>query len=64
MANLKGKQKKLDANKDGKISDEDFAILRVKKAEGGDMDDQMNALAISVAPAKVEAKEVEEPMLT
>ena len=63
MPNLKGKQNKLDANKDGKISGEDFAILRVKKAEGGDMDDQMNALAISVAPAKVEAKEVEEPML-
>ena len=66
MENLKGKQKKLDANKDGKISGEDFAILRVKKAEGGDMDDQMNALAISVAPAKVEEKEMpmeEEPML-
>ena len=66
MPNLKGKQNKLDANKDGKISGEDFAILRVKKAEGGDMDDQMNALAISVAPAKVEEKEMpmeEEPML-
>ena len=66
MENLKGKQKKLDANKDGKISGEDFAILRVKKAEGGDMDDQMNALAISVSPAKVEKKEMpmeEEPML-
>tara|TARA_Y100000361_G_scaffold53605_1_gene46844 strand:- start:1076 stop:1939 length:864 start_codon:yes stop_codon:yes gene_type:complete len=115
MANLKGKQKKLDANKDGKISGEDFKLLQdlekrnpkflggllksVKKqmaqrssgtgsedaqmflsplpsypnqlevnqrpmmAEGGAMDDQMNALAISVAPAKVEAKEVEEPML-
>jgi len=54
MANLKGKQKKLDTNKDGKISGEDFAILRVKKVEGGNMDDQMNALAISVSPAKVE----------
>ena len=118
MANLKGKQKKLDANKDGKISGEDFKLLQdlekrnpkflggllksVKKqvaqrssgtgsedaqmflsplpsypnqlevnqrpmfAEGGAMDDQMNALAISVAPAKVEAKEMpmeEEPML-
>ena len=58
MANLKGKQKKLDTNKDGKISGEDFAILRVKKAEGGEIDDQMNALAISVSPAKVE----EQPM--
>jgi len=118
MANLKGKQKKLDANKDGKISGEDFKLLQdlekrnpkflggllksVKKqmaqrssgtgsedaqmflsplpsypnqlevnqrpmmAEGGAMDDQMNALAISVAPAKVEEKEMpmeEEPML-
>ena len=58
MAELKGKQKKLDTNKDGKISGEDFAILRVKKEEGGEMDDQMNALAISVSPAKVE----EQPM--
>lgn len=118
MANLKGKQKKLDANKDGKISGEDFKLLQdvekrnpkflgglmksIKKqiaqrssgtgaenaqaflsplpsypnqlevnqrpmmAEGGEIDDQMNALAISVSPAKVEAKEMpmeEEPML-
>tara|TARA_B100000900_G_scaffold130799_1_gene110650 strand:- start:2105 stop:2815 length:711 start_codon:yes stop_codon:yes gene_type:complete len=67
MAKLKGKQKKLDTNKDGKISGEDFAILRVKKAEGGEIDDQMNALAISVAPAKVEEQpmpmEQEQPML-
>ena len=117
MANLKGKQKKLDANKDGKISSEDFKLLqdlekrnpkflggiakairekfgqakshgssenamaflnplpsypnqesiqRPMFAEGGEMDDQMNALAISVSPAKVEAKEMpmeEEPML-
>ena len=56
MKKLKGDQIKIDANKDGKISGEDFAILRVKKQEGGDMDDQMNALAISVSPAKVEEK--------
>ena len=40
--------------------------VREGKAEGGAMDDQMNALAISVSPAKVEAKEMpveEEPML-
>ena len=37
--------------------------VREGKAEGGAMDDQMNALDISVAPAKVEAREVEEPML-
>ena len=29
--NLKGGQKKLDANKDGKIGKEDFAMLRNKK---------------------------------
>jgi hypothetical protein len=28
--NLKGKQTKLDANKDGKIGKEDFAMLRNK----------------------------------
>ena len=60
---LKGKQKKLDANKDGKISGEDFALLRERKAEGGAMDDQMNALAISVSPAKIEAKEMNSEML-
>jgi hypothetical protein len=134
---LKGKQKKLDANKDGKISGEDFKILQdlekrnpkflggiMKKlgimkenvrsgkpkgmkglfgnvytkdniessgtgtedamtflnplpsypnqlevnqrpmmAEGGTMDDQMNALAISVSPAKIEAKEMNSEML-
>jgi hypothetical protein len=32
---LKGKQKKLDANKDGKISGEDFSLLRERKALGG-----------------------------
>ena len=32
---LKGKQKKLDANKDGKISGEDFSLLRERKAVGG-----------------------------
>ena len=29
--NLKGKQTKLDANKDGKISKQDFAMLKNKK---------------------------------
>ena len=41
-------------------------FMREQKAQGGAMDDQMNALAISVAPAKVEEKEMpmeEEPML-
>jgi|TARA_Y100001938_G_C7892864_1_gene330616 hypothetical protein len=31
--NLKGKQTKLDANKDGKIGKEDFAMLRNKKKQ-------------------------------
>ena len=41
MDKLKGKQKKLDANKDGKISAEDFKLLRKQKQEGGSIDDQM-----------------------
>ena len=32
---LKGGQAKLDANKDGKISGEDFKMLRDKKEKGG-----------------------------
>jgi len=32
---LKGGQAKLDANKDGKISEQDFVLLREKKQEGG-----------------------------
>ena len=59
MKKLKGKQTKLDANKDGKISGEDFALLRVSKAKGGKMKDQMDALAISVEPVTVK----ETPML-
>ena len=39
---LKGKQKKLDANKDGEISGDDFKLLRSKKGmnEGGVMSDK------------------------
>ena len=51
--------------REGKVKDPDEGIRR-QKAEGGAMDDQMNALAISVAPAKVEEKKMpmeEEPML-
>lgn len=32
---LKGKQKKLDVNKDGKISGDDFAMLKGKKMSDG-----------------------------
>tara|TARA_R100001443_G_scaffold109729_1_gene121222 strand:+ start:227 stop:355 length:129 start_codon:yes stop_codon:yes gene_type:complete len=32
-SNLKGGQKKLDANKDGKISGNDFALLKNKKKQ-------------------------------
>ena len=43
MDKLVGKQKELDANNDGKISGEDFKLLREQKQEGGSMsmDDQM-----------------------
>lgn len=34
---LKGKQKNLDVNKDGKISGKDFAILKAEKAKGRGM---------------------------
>jgi hypothetical protein len=34
---LKGKQKKLDVNKDGKISGKDFAVLKAEKAKGRGM---------------------------
>jgi hypothetical protein len=39
---LKGKQKKLDANKDGEISGDDFKMLRSKKGMnvGGSMSDK------------------------
>lgn len=39
MAMLTGGQTKLDANKDGKISGEDFAILKEKKEEREEMQD-------------------------
>ena len=32
---LKGGQKKIDANKDGKISGEDFKLLKRKNLKGG-----------------------------
>ena len=35
MDKLKGKQKELDANNDGKISGEDFELLRERKNKGG-----------------------------
>ena len=37
--------------------EENYSGGRVVKAHGGEMEDQMNALAISVAPAKVEEQE-------
>jgi hypothetical protein len=51
---LTGNQTKIDMNKDGKISSEDFELLR--KAEGGDIDGQMTMLMMS--------KEPEEEMLS
>jgi hypothetical protein len=38
---LLGKQKDLDKNKDGKISGEDFAMLREQRMSGGLLDDDM-----------------------
>ena len=45
---LTGGQIKLDANKDGKISGQDFELLR--KAEGGDVDGQMSMLMMTNKP--------------
>ena len=59
MKELTGNQKEIDANSDGKITEEDFALLRVSKAKGGKMKDKMDALAISVEPVTVK----EMPML-
>ena len=44
MKELAGNQDKIDANNDGKISAEDFKILRLKKQTGGDVDMQMSTL--------------------
>tara|TARA_B100000963_G_scaffold17934_1_gene13743 strand:- start:6278 stop:6958 length:681 start_codon:yes stop_codon:yes gene_type:complete len=44
MKELVGNQKKIDVNDDGKISAEDFKILRLKKQIGGDVDSQMAIL--------------------
>jgi hypothetical protein len=53
MKKLTGNQKEIDANSDGKITKEDFTILRAQQADGGRMKDQMDALAISVEPVTV-----------
>ena len=44
MKELAGNHDKIDANNDGKISTEDFKILRLKKQEGGNVDMQMSEL--------------------
>ena len=44
MKELAGNQDKIDANNDGKISSEDFKILRLKKQEGGNVEMQMSDL--------------------
>ena len=59
MKELTGNQKEIDANSDGKITKDDFALLRVSKAKGGKMKEQMDALAISFEPVTVK----EMPML-
>ena len=60
MKELTGNQKEIDVNSDGKITKEDFTILRAQQADGGRMKDQMDALAISVEPVTV----TEAPMLS
>ena len=44
---LLGDQKKIDANKDGKITAKDFKMLRKQRKRGGLLDDDMNRLALA-----------------
>jgi hypothetical protein len=57
---LIGGQKKLDANKDGKISSTDFKLLREKKQEGGPM---MLDEPVSLPEEQEQDMVQEEPML-
>lgn len=52
---LKGGQKKLDKNKNGKIDAEDFKLLRKNKKKGGETDEQWQALAADMAVAAAPA---------
>ena len=56
MDKLKGKQKKLDANKDGKISGEDFKLLRKQKQVGGLLEDDRQSYAIGSLVSKLVSK--------
>ena len=52
---LTGGQKKLDVNNDGKISGQDFKLLREQRQEGGSMDEQM-IMAMTVKPMESDDK--------
>ncbi len=61
---LVGDQKKLDANNDGQISEEDFKLLREQKQEGGSMDDQMQMIiAKEETPNMIPDEEMEDNYL-
>ena len=74
---LLGNQKKLDANEDGKISAEDFKMLREKKEEGGslmvppEMEDMADDMPVDTYPnippeemAEAQASQLPDPEIT
>ena len=60
---LVGGQKKLDANKDGKISGEDFELLRKEKQEGGMMNEMPEEMNQQMSDLMQSPKEPEQEML-
>lgn len=59
---LVGNQEKIDANKDGKITGEDFKLLQ--KQEGGSIDDQMQmAMGMNQEPEMMPDEEMEDNYL-
>ena len=53
---LKGGQAKIDANKDGKISEQDFVLLRQKKQKGGLLTDDRQSYALGSIVSKLVSK--------
>ncbi len=60
---LIGGQKKLDANQDGKISDEDFKLLRENKQDGGLMPEPVNEQMSTLMNENKEQENPEQNML-
>jgi len=60
---LIGDQKKLDANKDGKISGKDFELLREKKQEGGLMPEPVNEQMSTLMDENKEQENPEQNMI-